>query len=256
MNRSLIVLISLLAVCTVASGCSGKKKKELTKAESARLILDMAAGAINERDPIDALEKIKLAESAEPSLPEIPFLRSLAYELKNDLERATIEIKKALTLSPKSSAVNAQLGKLMLEQGKPAEAIRPLTQAATDPLYREAYKARTNLGILFYRRGELEIAAKHMKKAVSENPLMACMAHYYLGHLSLKAGKFDDAIRNYDRSTRAICGGFADGHFALGVAYQRARKNEEARKKFLSVQQQFPRSSAAERSMDHLRELQ
>ncbi|MBL7717020.1 MAG: tetratricopeptide repeat protein [Bdellovibrionales bacterium] len=238
------------------AGCAGKKSKELTKTESARMILDIAAGAINEKDPTDALEKIQFAESLDPSLPEIPFLKSLAFEQKNDLSRATIEIKKALTLNPKSSAVNAQLGKLMLEQGHPADAVRPLTQAANDPLYREAYRARTNLGILHYRRGELDLAAKHMKRAVTENPLMSCMAHYYLGHIALKAGKFDEAIRSYDRSTRSICGGFADGHYALGVAYQRSRKIEDARKKFLSVQQQFPRTAAAERSLDHLRELQ
>lgn len=257
-SKSTALVIPLILTLGILSnsGCStSSKSKELTKAESARLILDIAAGAINENDPTSALESIRHAETLAPELPEIPFLRSLAFELRKDFDRAIIEIKKALTLNPKSSAVNAQLGKLMLEVSKPADAVRPLTQAANDPYYREAFKARTHLGILFYRRGELEIAEKHFKRAVGESPIMACMAHYYLGHIALKNAKFDEAIRNYDRSTRALCASFADGHFAMGVAYQRARKTDQAKKKFLTVQQQFPRSRAAERSLDHLRDL-
>lgn len=251
----LTVLATTSLVATLSACSSAPPKKQLSKHERATLFVELANGALVEGDPTGALKALRTAEEIDPSLPEIYHSRALAFEAKKDLPTALIEAKKAAAMAPNSSTVQNTMGKLLLDSGRTAEAIPPLTRAAHDPYYSESYKPFTNLGILYYRQGDYVKSAQNLDRAVQASPIQSCHAHYYLGHIHLRKGEFDQSIREYERATQRFCARFADAHFALGIAFERSHRFDEARKVYLSIRSTFPRSQMADKAMDRLRDI-
>ena len=255
-RSSIRFLLFLQCVVVLASGCATTEKTHsLTDKERAAFMAQVAAGSINEGDPTGALGTLLEAERLDPQSAYIKHLTALAYFYKNDSDTALTYAKKAVELDPNFTEANNTLGKLLVDSGAYAQAERYLERAAKDPLYRETYKPRTNLGILHYKRGEFAQAEIHLNKAIQDNPAAACVAYYYLGQVNLEKSKFSDAIENFDRATRKACGSYEEAHLALGIAYLRAKQFERARKKFVEVQTAFPDTTIAKKAMDQLRYL-
>jgi len=246
---------ALLAVTSCATGSRESGKSHKTPREKAQLLVDAANASMMESDPIGALQFLKTAEETDPSYASIFHGKALAFNMRKDLAQALVEMKHAQELEPENSAINNTYGKLLMDAGKAAEAEKYLKKAAADPTFRESYKSRTSLGILYYRQGQLDVADQQFEKATFDDPSNACIAYYYRGHIALKRGKLSDATRQYERATQKLCAGFADAHFALGVAYERDKKFDQARKKYLEVKQNFPESKIADQAMTRLGKL-
>lgn len=241
-----------IAVCGCAS--SGGKKT-YTATERARMLVDIANAALMEGDAIGALQNLLRAEKEDPKLPEIYHSKALAYFAKHDLKTAISEVKKALKLFPEYPDANNTFGKFLIDQGNYEAAVKPLSLAAVNPLYRDAFKAYTNLGILYYRRGNYTQASVNLDKAIQAAPNSACIALYYRGHIRLRESRLNEAIASYDQATRKYCVSFVDAHLALGIAYEKTRQYAKAREKFLEIQQRYPNTETAEKAVSHLRYL-
>lgn len=246
----------LLLACLTLSACSSSsQKRELTKAERAQMYIEMAASDLNEGDPTSALVYLKQSEEINPKSPELHYLFALTYFQKNELGLATRSAKKSIDLAPNFSAAKNTLGKLYLDQGKTAEAEKYLKEAAQDLTYREAYIAKTNLGILFYKKLNHAEAERWYTKAIFDAGDAACMASYYRGQLFLEEGKLEKANADFMRASKKGCSQFSDAHLAIGKTYLRMKKYDQARAKLLEVQQLFPTSDAALKANDYLREI-
>ena len=245
-------------VClSLSVGCASapkSTKKNLSSDERARLWLGIAVGALTEGDPVGALQNLEMAEK-ESDLPEIHHTRALAFHMQHNDERALTEVRIAVKMNPKFSEANNTLGKLLMDRGRYGEAVEPLTRASEDSLSRNSYRAFTNLGILYYRQGRYDLSRKDFAKAVDLDSIQTCVAHYYLGHLDLRESKLKDAIHEYELATHKLCADFVDAHFALGVAFERDRQFDLARRKYLEIQERYPKSSVAEQAFDRLRTI-
>jgi Tfp pilus assembly protein PilF len=247
-----VLLISLL----VATSCATSKPKEdVTPEQHARLLLNVANASLIENDPTQAMEALARAEAADPDLPEIYHTRGLVYYNRGNIQAALEQVKKAVKMSPNYTDANNSLGKILTDLGRYDEAVAPLQKAAHDPFYRETYKPLSNLGILYYRKGEFGKASDFFTKATESGGDHACIAYYYKGHLELRDGHFSEAIKNYTSATKRWCAGFADAHLAIGITYERTKQYALARKTFVEVQQRYPNSKAADQAIDRLREL-
>lgn len=250
---------TILAVClsVFATSCasSAKKKPEPTARDRAQMYVGIANGALLEGDPTGALQALKIAEEIDPTLAEIYHSRAIAFEAKKDLSTALREAQKAVKMAPKSSQAQNTLGKLLMDAGKSKEAVIPLSHAANDAYFPDAYKPQTNLGILYYRLGDYARSASYLNRAIQSSPIQSCHAHYYLGHIRLRQGQMEHAIREYEKATQRFCAKFADAHFALGIAFERSGRMDEARKTYLSIRSAFPRSKVADKAMDRLRDI-
>ena len=253
MTKTIIVL----GTCALlVAGCStAPEKKELTHKQRAGLLLDVGNGALVEGDPTGALSTLIQAEQEDPDMPEVHHSMALAYFAKNDLNEALQEAETAVKLAPKFADANNTLGKILVDMGRYNEATAPLLSAAASPLYRDTFKSWTNLGILYYRKGELSKASDYFEKAIDNSRDQACIAYYYRGHLRLREGKYTDAIRDYKQATQKACGGFADAHLAIAITYERTKQFDLARRSYLNIGERFPNTKAADQAMEHLRAL-
>lgn len=248
-------LAPLLAVFGLSLlGCASGSKK-LSATERAHLHIEAAAAALNENDPTGALQSLDRAAKEDSTVPELYYIRALSYYRKSDLGRAMADVKKAIELKPDYSEANNTYGKFLMDAGKAEESLPYLQKAADDPLYRESFKPLTLLGILHYRRDQLDRARVFFERAVSSDSVRTCLAHYYLGHVALKQNKLKDAIQSYDSATRKFCVSFTDAHLALGIAYERNRDYDRARAKFLEIKQRYPETPVAAQAMERLRGL-
>jgi Tfp pilus assembly protein PilF len=250
-------IFQIIFLQIILQGCAtgGTSPKVLTKVDRARMFVEIANGALIEGDPTAALQAIARAEAEDTSLAELYHTKALAFYVKHDLPTAIQSGRKAVEMRPAYSDAKNTLGKLLLEAGKYDDAMGPLSEAASDPLYNDAYKAWTNLGILKYRKNDYSQSAKYFDHAVQDAPGRSCIAHYYLGHIRLKELRLSDAIKEYDESTKKLCVKFKDGLLALGLAYQKDKQYQSARKTFLEIQKRYPNTQLAEQAMDHLKYL-
>ena len=250
--------LGFLSLLFIATACASGGKSKASAEEKARTYLEAAAAAKVEGDLTGALQYLNEAEQLDDTLPEMYHLKAIVLNQKRERVLAIQSVRKALELKPKYSDAMNTLGRLLMDDGKVSstvEAEKWLKTAASDLLYRDAWKPRTNLGILQYRRGDDVKALDSLNKAVEASPLHACVAHYYIGHIRLKAGSFLEAARSYDKATQKFCAGFADAHLAEGVALERGREYDKARSKFLEVTKTFPNTSIADQAMNRLKGL-
>lgn len=250
-------ILALSGLILFSIGCSTgePKRKEVSKRDRARMLIEIGNGALTEGDPTGALENYLRAEELEPNLPELHHSKALAFYAKHDLNTAIASAKRAVEIMPNYADANNTLGKFLIDAEKYDEALVPLEVAAKDPLYREAYKAWTNLGIIKYKKEDFSKAEEMMTHAIQESPLRSCIAYYYRGHIKLRANHMDEAIKDYSQATQKICANFADAQYALGVAYHRNQKYDLARKTFLEIQKRFPKSKFAELAIEQLRNI-
>ena len=246
---------ALLLVQTACSSATTREQKELTHTERAQLLIDIANGALAEGDATGALQNLSAAEKEDARLPELYHSKALAFFQKHDLDDAIAAARKAVEIKSDYSDANNTLGKLLIDRGNGDQATAPLLLAANDPLYRDAYKPFTNLGILYYRRGDYAHAEDYFTRAIEKSPNGACVAFYYRGHLRLRATRFPEAVKDYDSAGKRTCANFADAHLAMGIAYERNKQFDLARKKYLEIQARYPKSQIAEQAMSHLRLL-
>ncbi|MBI3535215.1 MAG: tetratricopeptide repeat protein [Deltaproteobacteria bacterium] len=251
---TILFLYSILSSCALLYNAKDKNKP-LTQIDRAWLMIEVAKGALHESDATGALQTLADAEKLAPNLPELYHVRALAYFAKHDLQKAIHEAKQAVFLSPTYSDANNTLGKLYLDLGMYSEAEKPLLLASEDSLYRDAYKAFTNLGILYYRKEEYKKAQTSLQKAVLELPQGACVAHYYLGHIQLYEGNLREAQKEYDQAAQKFCAGFAEAHLAIGMMYERTREYDKARRKFLEIKQNFANTKYSDQAIEQLKYL-
>ena len=256
-SRSRLLWVTLaLSLAATVSGCAATPtKQELSDDQRAHLLIDAANGALREGDATGALQLLVDAERTLPDSAALHHSMAIAYYAKSDPKKAIIEARKAVRLEPKYSAAKITLGKMLLDASDFAGAEPVLHEAAVDSLNRDAYKAYTLLGLLHYRQNQWTLASENFERAVTESPQLSCVAHYYLGHLRLRRANFGEAVREYAAATTKFCGTFADAHLALGIAYEKAQRYTEARKKFLDIKQNFPNTKVADQAMDRLKYL-
>jgi len=244
-----------LLACFLITSCATSGKHELSKKERLDMLIETATADLNEGDATSALINLKQAEEMDAQSSQIEYLLALTYYQKGEPGMAIRAARKAIQISPDFSGAKNTLGKLLLDQGKLADAEKYLSEAAHDLTYREAYIAKTNLGVLYNKKTNPVLAEQWFSKAIFEAGDNACMAAYYRGQIYFDKNQLEKANTDFKRASRNNCSQFSDAHLAIGKTFLRMKKYDQARAKLLEVQQLFPTSDAATKANDYLREI-
>ncbi|MFN7684197.1 MAG: tetratricopeptide repeat protein [Oligoflexia bacterium] len=244
------VCLHLMLLASACATASNSSKKNL-----AFQWISMGASAVEDGDAAGALQYVARAEQAVPREPSLHHVRALAYALRKDLPSALSSARRAYELAPADSSIATTYGKFLMESGNHSEAIRILTPAANDSLYRESYKARTNLAILYLARNERSLAREQLDRAINESQGMACHAHFFRSQIHMQEGRVADGLKDLDAATKNACSAFAEAHLASGIALSRNRQYSKARQKFLEVSKRFSGTEFAEKALENLKYL-
>jgi Tfp pilus assembly protein PilF/4-amino-4-deoxy-L-arabinose transferase-like glycosyltransferase len=137
------------------------------------------------------------------------------YSKEGRLDKAVIELKKALLSDPYFVEAHCNLGITYLKKGLIKESIEEYKKALkVNPNYAEAHY---NLGNAYVKKGRLDEAISEFKKTITINPNFA-EARTNLGSIYAQKGRLDAAISEF-KKTIAINPNFAEAHTNLGVAY-------------------------------------
>lgn len=246
-------VIALLALSSCAS--SSKSETKINDQEKAKLLLDVAGANLTENDPTSALIALNEVRELDDSIPEEHYLFALAYYQKKETKLAIASARRAIKLKPDFSSAKNTLGKLLLDEGKFDEAEKYLTEASKDLVSRDAYLAKTNLGVLHYKKMNLPLANQWFTAAIDEGKTSACMASYYRGLIRLEKKEFEKARQDLLNGSRGGCSQLTEGHLAYAQSLIRLKKYDQARAKLLEIKQLFPNSDASQKANDYLRDL-
>lgn len=257
---SSIRIFGPLALILTLAGCATSQSTNEFGAmkpprERAQLLIEAANGSLMENDPIGSLQFLERAEELDPKYAPIYHAKALAYSVRKDFPAALREMKKSVDLDPENPYALNTYGKFLLDAGRLDEAEAPLLKAGNNPVFRESYKANSNLGILYYRKNDVDRADLRFQRAINDDPANSCIAYYYRGHILVKKTQIPEAEKLYERATQKQCAAFADAHLALGMMYERQGRNDDARKKYLELKQNFPEAKASDTAMERVKRL-
>jgi tetratricopeptide (TPR) repeat protein len=142
---------------------------------------------------------------------------------KGRLADAIGHFQTALSIQPKAADVHSNLGGALLGLGRLDEAIAHF-QAALK-IQPDSAQAHNNLGNALQQQGRLDQAIAQFQQAVDLQPGSAG-AHYNLGGAFLQAGRVDEAMAHLQRALE-LQPDLADAHMSLGNAlYGKGEVNE------------------------------
>ncbi len=243
MKRFLIYSFCLAFIISCKAQPQYYQEKLASHKEVARLYI--AENRYNE-----ALRELELARQTLPCDAETFTLLGTVYMALREYNKAEEALLEALRRDPKYSEALTNLGSLRMLQGRYQEAIQYFERALENPLYLNAYIARTNLGWSYYQLGDKERALNTLYTALRENAF-ATKALIYIALIHLNEGDFDSAefyLRRVLKSDRAN----AEARFYLGEIFFRQGKVDLAREVWNSVIQLNPGSEWSNLAEDRI----
>lgn len=140
----------------------------------------------------EAIEYFERAARRKPNYTDPHLNMGVAfYELGRP--EAETHLRAAVALSPLNFDARNKLGKIYLESGRLVEAEEQFAKSAESHPNWEAFEG---LGATEYRRGNMAQAESRFQRVIELNPL-ASSAHFDLARIYSRAGRNDDAIREY-----------------------------------------------------------
>jgi tetratricopeptide (TPR) repeat protein len=187
----------------VFSGSGDPRDPDQLLAEAAPKVMEkirpyIVASSLYMTDPRRAVEKAEsIIVRLKPSDVNVAWsymLKGLYLADQKQFSEAEKAIRTALKLNWSNAVAHANLGGILLEAGRPDEAIGQFPRAvAIDPDFSGAY---TGLGLALSQKGETDQAVAEVERAIEIDP-RSTGAHGTLGNLLSIQHRFDAAAAEY-----------------------------------------------------------
>ncbi|MGV3570130.1 MAG: type IV pilus biogenesis/stability protein PilW [Ramlibacter sp.] len=171
----------------------------------ARIRIELAGGYFEQGKTDIALDEIKQAIAADPTLADSYNLRGLVFMRLNDARQAEESFRRALALNPRDADIHHNYGWLHCQQKRYQEAQRAFDIALTNPAYGGRAKTLMASGLCQARAGQLAEAERSLLRSYeldAGNPITG----YNLSQLLYQRGDFERAqfyIRRLNNSELA-----------------------------------------------------
>jgi type IV pilus assembly protein PilF len=194
--RPAMVLL-LAGILASAAGCASSGSKRTAGDESGRL-LRLAYVQLERGQTQEALATATDAVKRDPKNSEAHNFLGLIYMSQSDYPKAVEELREAVRLNPFFTDAHNNLGVAYRETKTYDKSLAEFEAALKDKTYKSQEKVQLNLGHLYLDQGVMSAAVQAYERAVSINP------GYALGYLALgtayqKMGRRDDAIAQFKK---------------------------------------------------------
>ena len=148
-------------------------------------------------------------------------------------------------VDPKNPQYQWELGRSLVEAGRPADAIAPLEIAVrSDPKFARAHNF---LGRALFAAGRANDAVPHFRKAAALDPADE-LVHLDLGKVLADLGQLKEAVASFERAL-AVNPEYGQAHEGLGVAFVRLGRFADGVRAFERAVALQPDSAAAENGL-------
>lgn len=178
-----------------------------------------------------AIDHLNRAKNYNRKLPDIYRELALAYRHKKDFNKAAEYAGEAISLNDKDAFTHILLGNIYFDQGKTSDAIASYEKAAE--LEPENGLLSYNLASAMLKKGDEAAAIEYYKKAGASDKSgdIAYKAYSQLGVIFLERKQFSEAEKYLKLST-TIRPSDAVARYNLGIAYLRLNKKDQAIEEF------------------------
>lgn len=209
------------------------KEKSAASIEKSRLLLDSGDARAAEREAYRAYQDDKNSLAAMLNLAD-------CYMEHGRKAAASPLIQAALVKEPKNALAHCTLAKYNILTQRPKQAIKSAKYALQlDPSLAKAYFVIAK-GLLAMGQPGVEA---NLRRAIALDPKFA-RAWAQLGWLSLRAKKYDDAVKAYEHASLASPNN-ADYCYSIGRVYYRAGQRSKARAAYSQTTKKFPKDDSS-----------
>jgi len=147
----------------------------------------------------EAIAEYKGASKLDPENPWIFNALGLAQTEARDFKEAEKTFRQALKLNAELTDIHNNLGVLYSEMGQKEKAFEEFTTVVRNPSYPTPEKALFNMGALYFREQNYELALMYYRRAVEKSPKFA-MGYRGLGEVHLALDEPEMAFDNFGRA--------------------------------------------------------
>jgi type IV pilus assembly protein PilF len=202
-----LAALLLLGLAGCAAGPDGELRDRVTtsdetqEARRARVRLELAAAYFARGQMNVALDEVKLALAADPTLGPAFNLRGLIYSNLGENQLAEDSFRRAMSLNPRDGDTLHNFGWYLCRERRYAEANDLFERAINEPRYREMTRTLLAQGVCQARAGQYPLAERTLTRAYeldAANPATA----FNLAEVLLRRGELERA-RYYIRRVNA-----------------------------------------------------
>lgn len=191
--RGSVLLACLLAAA--AGGCASGGVKMSPQDESGRL-LRLGYVQLEQGQTQQALDSARQAVDKDKNNAEAHNLLGLIYMSQSQFDKAAEQLRDAVRINPYYTDAHNQLGVCYRETKEYDKALKEFEIALNDKNFKTPEKVYLNLGNLYVDQGVMSEAVRSFQRAVEVNP------NYVLGYLALggayqKIGKPEQAAGQF-----------------------------------------------------------
>jgi Tfp pilus assembly protein PilF len=167
-------------------------------------------------NPQAALYEFEQALALNPQLTEAVHAKAVLFHLSfRRPGEAEALYREALRQKAGYSEAKVNLGNLLAEQGRFAEAVALYEEALNDLMYPTPYLARANLGWAYFQSGNFELAQTSLRQSMVQNPSF-CLAYFMLSSVYKAQGALSAACEQLEMFAKH-CPEHADAHRQHGA---------------------------------------
>jgi Tfp pilus assembly protein PilF len=182
-------------------------------------------------NPQAALYEFNQALALDSELTEAVHAKAVLFHLSfRRFGEAEALYREALRQKAGYSEAKVNLGNLLAEQGRHAEAIALYEETLNDLLYFTPYLAQANLGWAYFQSGNFELAQANLLKSLAQNSSF-CLAYFMLSSVYKAQGALSAACEQLEMFARH-CPEHADAHRQYGMCLLELEKPREAAEAF------------------------
>ena len=165
---------------------------ESEASKRARVRMELAAAYFGRGQMTTALDQVKLAIVADPTLGEAYNLRGLIYASLGDNRLAEESFRRALQINPRDADTMQNFGWYLCQQKRYPEANQQFNQALTVPQYRDGARTLLTQGVCHAYAGNLPEAERSLVRSYETDPGNPATA-VNLSEVLYRMGEFERA---------------------------------------------------------------
>ena len=201
LNMVALMLLAVVAGCTTRTTVTesvGDGKDLVTASDEsdaskrARLRMELASGYFGRGQMTTALDQVKLALQADPTLGDAYNLRGLIYANLGDEKLAEESFRRALQLNPRDADTMQNFGYYLCQKKRYPEASAMFDQALAVPQYRDPSRTLLTKGVCEAFAGQLAESEATLLRAYQLDPANPSTA-VNLSEVLFRRGDYDRA---------------------------------------------------------------